>query len=240
MKKRRYFKLFIFIAAALAVILFLNMPVSSLQGINYEVRALKMPLYIKIMEFFDRDYQYRQIVKGLTYKLDSDEKKVLAMFVWTRKNIRRIPEGFPVVDDHVLNIIIRGYGAGDQCADVFATLCNYAGYRARFTTLTAEGRRAKVCLAFVRIKKRWYVFDAYNGVYFRNKSGALAATEDLLAGDWIVRPPGQIDIDYAIYFNNRNLSVMDKLARSNIQSPLRRLLYQLKNAFSRPCQRTDK
>ena len=240
MKKSRYFKLFIFISAALAVILFLNMPVSSLQGINYEVRAIKMPLYIKVMEFFDRDYQYRQIVKGLTYKLDSDEKKVLAMFVWTRKNIRRIPDGFPVVDDHVMNIIIRGYGASDQCADVFATLCNYAGYRARFTTLTAEGKRGKVCLAFVRIKSRWHVFDTYNGVYFRNKSGALAATEDLLAGDWIVQPQRQIDIDYTIYFNDSNLAVMDKLARSNIQSPLRRLLYQLKNAISRPCQRTDK
>lgn len=240
MAKKRFFRLFIVIAAFLTVILFLNMPVSSLQGINYQVRALKMPLFIKVMEFFDRDYQYRQIVKYLIRESDSDEKKVLALFDWARQNIRRTPEGFPVVDDHVLNIIIRGYGAGDQCADVFATLCNYAGYRARFTTVTAVGQRAKVCLTFVRIKKRWHVFDTYNGVYFRNKSGALAAIEDILAGDWIAQPPGQIDIDYAIYFNNRNLAAMDKLARSNIQSPLRRLLYQIKNTFSRPCQRADK
>jgi len=186
------------------------------------------------MEFFDRDYQYRQIVKFLTRQSDSDEKKVLALFDWTRKNIRRTPEGFPIVDDHVLNIIIRGYGASDQCADVFATFCNYAGYRARFTTVTAAGQRAKVCLTFVRIKSLWYVFDTYNGVYFRNKSGALASTQDILAGDWIAQPAGVVNMDYAIYFKDFSLANMDKLARSNIQSPLRRLLYEMKVHLLKP------
>ena len=53
--------------------------------------------------------------------------RVLAVFDWTARRIQPTPEGWPVVDDHILNIIIRGYGMTDQRADVFATLTTYAG-----------------------------------------------------------------------------------------------------------------
>ena len=46
------------------------------------------------------------------------KKKTLKIFIWTHKNIRKAPEGLPVIDDHVWHTIIRGYGINDQSSDV--------------------------------------------------------------------------------------------------------------------------
>lgn len=37
----------------------LNIRVSSRQGVNYVLRNIKIPLYIKAIEFLDRNYQYQ-------------------------------------------------------------------------------------------------------------------------------------------------------------------------------------
>lgn len=96
---KRFTKLFFFVICLSAGLLgILNIPVTSQQGVNYVVRTIKMPLYIKGIEFIDRDYHYKELVKEICQGCTNDEEKVLALFEWTHQNIKRdIPEDWPII-----------------------------------------------------------------------------------------------------------------------------------------------
>jgi len=220
---------------ALAAVLLL--PATSKQGINGKIRTIHMPLYVKLMEFFSRDYNYKMIVREVTSGADTQEEKVMKLFSWTCSSLRKVPDGFPVVDDHVLNIIIRGYGTDDQFADVFATLCNYVGVNAFYSWVRAgEVGLPKISLVFVNISGKWHVFDPYNHAYFINKSGALCELHDFSGTDArIVRISSQDEPgpEYSAYFKNIPLALNDGFSRSTIQSPVRRLEFAIKTLFRR-------
>src|SRR5260221_61338 len=99
------------------VVLIANLPVTTKQGVNHEVTEHRLALYVKTFEFLDRDAQYRQLAKDITGDAASDRARLQAVLAWTARRIQPIPQGWPVVDDHILNIVIRGYGATDQRAD---------------------------------------------------------------------------------------------------------------------------
>lgn len=231
---KRFAKLFFWVVSLVAGLsVILNLPVTSQQGINYEVRTIRMPLYIKVIEFLDRDYHYKELVKRVCQGCASDEDKVLALFKWTHQNIKRdIPIGWPIVDDHVWHIVIRGYGVADQFSDVFTTLCNYAGVDAFFKSVYTANRKKKISLSFVRIRGRWRAFDPYLGNYFKNKDGQFADIEELKSSNsWSIEnlggTPGP-DIDYTEYVDDLPDVENIGLCRSNIQSPLNRLCFEIK------------
>ncbi len=155
-----------------------NLPLTTRQGFNFEVSTHRLPLYLKAFEFLDRDAQYRQLAGEITQGAASDQARVVAVFDWTARRIQPAPDGWPVVDDHILNIIIRGYGLGDQRADVFATLATYAGVPAFWQRVKAPGTEDGVILTFVRVDGRWTVADVANGFLFRNDRGELAGADD--------------------------------------------------------------
>lgn len=230
--KRNFLITGVCILGIVSLVAVLNIKVSSRQGINFVVHTIKAPLYIKIIEFFDRDYHYKELVKRVCRKCSSDKDKVLVLFEWTHQNIKRdIPEGWPIVDDHVWHIIVRGYGARDQFSDVFTTLCNYAGVDAFFTWVYTPDRAKRIPLSFVKIREKWTIFDPYHGVYFKDEQGRLADIETIKSKNvWLTE---RLDkekpiINYAIYFNNLPSIKRMELGRSNIQSPLRRTLFEVK------------
>src|SRR3989338_5498954 len=155
----------------IAIILVLNLNVSIKQGINYEVRTLKIPLYLKILDFYDRHFNYGYLADSIVKGIKNPEEKAVRIFEWTYANIHRTPIGMPVVDDHVWHIIVRGYGNDDQFADVFSTLCNYAGLDALFLEVFRKDEKEAIVLSFVKIGNKWLVFDPYNGVYFVDAAG---------------------------------------------------------------------
>lgn len=155
-----------------------NLPVTTRQGVNFEVSTHRLPLYLKAFEFLDRDAQYRQLAREITQGAASDQERVVAVFDWTARRIQPAPDGWPVVDDHILNIIIRGYGLSDQRADVFATLTTYSGVPAFWRKVHAPGTRDGVILTFVHVDGRWVVADVANGFLFRTVSGGLASADD--------------------------------------------------------------
>lgn len=173
-------------AAVLVVGLLANFPVTTKQGVNFEVSSRRMPLYRKAFEFLDRDAQYRQLANEITRESRSDQARVQAVFDWTARRIQPAPEGWPVIDDHILNIIIRGYGVSDQRADVFATLATYAGVPSFWRKVRVPGMDAGIILTFSRVDGRWVVMDVAGGFMFRNVSGDLASAEDLAAGRIVV------------------------------------------------------
>ncbi len=213
-------------------LLALNIEVTTRQGVNGDVHRIKIPLYLKILDFADRHYNYKALVNRITVGAKTDEEKVMRIFEWTSANIKKNPPELPVLDDHVWHIIVRGYGVGDQFHDVFTTLCNYAGYDAFFSAVYIERPKKGKILSFVKLGNSWKVFDAYNGVYFLNKEGVLASVDDLSSGGWKAVSVSNSDIpqDYKKCFVNLNTVDCEKwqTSRPAIQSPLRRFIFWLK------------
>ena len=232
MKKYRRYRLLGCAAILAAAAIILNLGVTTLQGVDYKVRVIRLPLYLKLMDFFDRHYNYGVLAKRIVSGARCDEDRAMRIFEWTYKNIRNNPEELPVVDDHVWHIIVRGYGTDDQFQDVFDTLCNYANLDAFYFSVYPEKGNDRKALSFVRSGKRWVVFDVYSGVYFINKNGAIASINDLSGGDWeaVSIAKKEITCDYGRYFKRLNSIDFKKwwLSRGAIQSPARRFIYFIK------------
>ena len=147
---------------------------STRQGVNFEVTMYRMPPYLKAMDFINRDLHYQALARRMTQGKRTDEERALAVLAWTREHVRMNPPGLPTVDDHVWNIIIRGYGLEDQMADVFTTLCTYAGVPAWWRLMRAANGHDWVVLSFARLDGKWALVDVGSGFILRDEQGAIA------------------------------------------------------------------
>lgn len=227
--KKRLLVLMVIVLCVAAAIFFLQIEVTTQQGIDYQVHAVKMPLYLKILDFMDRHYNYKHLVQGIFEDEKDEQAKVMKLFHWTYENIRKQPEELPVFDDHVWHIIIRGYGNADQSCDVFSTLCNYAGVEAFFSWVYASDNTRIIPLSYVNIKGKWNIFDPYNGSYFKDENGELADIETIKSDRlWVVENLNErSEVNYSDYFHNLP-SIKDiGLTRSKIQTPLNRARYEI-------------
>lgn len=227
--RKSILKILSVIVLILCIGLLLNSSVTTKQCINYQCHTTRITLFLKLLDFFDRHYNYKQLAKDIVKDAKSDEERVIRLLAWIQSNIVKVPEGFPIIDDHVWHIIIRGYGTDDQSQDVFTTLCNYAKMDAFFCEIKSESNREKKPLSFVKIEKGWSVFDAYRGVYFKNLKGKIADVKDLVAGNWqAFSVSNNIDIPdyYRDYFKNLETINYEnwRFSRPAIQSPLRRFI----------------
>ena len=123
------------VLVATAAVMVARWPVTTRFGVDYEWSSREIHLYEKAVDFISRDLQARRLVSDITDGLNGDQERIIAIFRWIGERVRSTPNGFPVVDDHVLNIIIRGYGADDQRTEAFALLASYAGLSATATTM---------------------------------------------------------------------------------------------------------
>ena len=218
------------IAVFIITVSLLNVEVTTRQGVDYTISTIKIPLYLKILDFYDRHYNYKWLVSRIVDSGRPDEEKVLAVLKWTVSNMTIQPSQLKVIDDHVWHIIVRRYGVEEQFQDVFCTLCNYAGINAFFEKIDGSSRQ-KV-LSFVRLGNGWTIFDAYNGVYFKNGSGDYADIDDLERGDYkaVSIKDEPISQHYDDLFKNlRSIRYDDwTLRRAGLQSPVNRLIFMLK------------
>ena len=228
------------IIIALSVGIFLglvfNIGVPTKQGVDYEVLTYRIPLYIKIIEFVDRDYRYRRLVKKIINGKRTDEEKAIAILEWVRYNIKTdFPKDWKIYDDHILNIIIRGYGTEDQINDLFTTLCAYAGLPAGYKIVRVAGNEKGLILSFVRIKGEWCPFDAFRGVYFLNDKGDIASLDDIVKNRYDMKAAqkhiGDSRLTYEDYFKGIPAHIDDIALRPKMQMPLRRTFYELTNFF---------
>lgn len=210
----------------------LTATVTTRQGVNFRLTVRSIPLHVKAIDFLHRHYQYRLLAEEIAAGKTSDADRVLAVFDWTRKNIRRFPDGWPVVDDHILNIIIRGYGTNDQVADVFATLSTYAGVPSFWRPVRASNG-ARLIFTFAQVDEKWVPFDAWNGVIFRDARGGLADIDELIADPSLIDvaltavPPAD-PVDYHALIARGAMSplVVPQTIRSHLQRPWPRMRYE--------------
>ena len=219
------------LAAALvlgAIVAFANVPLTTLRGVNYVVTPYSLPFYAKTLDFLDRDVNYRRLAPQVTAGATTDAAKLRAVFDWTRANVRDTPQGFPVIDDHIWHIIVRGYGQDDQKADVFATLLTYAGVPAYWIFI---GPRPEMALSLVKVSGRWRVVDVANGVIFKTRDGQLATAEDLSADHGLAAKQGPArygDIPYARYFERFRAPIAPDITRAEMQMLWPRAWFGLK------------
>lgn len=206
-----------------------TVPSLTRQGIDSTITTSTLPLYVKALDFLHRHAHYQLLASAITRGCRSDEERALAVFAWTRQAIRRTPEDWPVIDDHILNIIIRGHGVTDQMADVFTTLATYAG-------LPAFWRQKDVALSFVQIDGRWRMFDVANGLIFTDADGRLADANDLFKDPALIqRTAGSLRIrglPYDRCVARMGAFCVPPVLRARLQMPLPRLLFEAKRFLS--------
>ena len=103
----------IFLISSFVLLVFLallNMKVTTGQGINYKVSRMELPLYLKLLNFYDRHFSYKWLTKRITGHLETKEEKIFRLFQWTHETIRPQPESLPIMDDHVWNVSHCGSG----------------------------------------------------------------------------------------------------------------------------------
>ena len=99
--RRKLIILSVTILLILAIGAVLNIKVSTSQGINYRVSNIELPLYLKVLNFFDRHFNYMWLAKHITQNLDTKEEKVFKLFKWTHETIQPQPAKLPIMDEAV-------------------------------------------------------------------------------------------------------------------------------------------
>ena len=232
--KNKIFTLSIILILTLILVALLNITVTTKQGINYHVKEVKLPLYLKLLNFYDRHFNYKWLVQHITNDLETKEEKVFRLFQWTHETIQPQPKSLPVMDDHVWNVYVRGYGVSDNFHDLFTTLCNYIGADAFFHELKSNESELDIAMSFVKIKKGWVLFDPHKGIYFSNKMGEWATIEEINNQNWKLEKLSPTEIPESFFkpYLDKLPSVDNiGLTRANTQSPVNRLLLAI--------QRTD-
>ncbi|MCQ9207529.1 MAG: transglutaminase-like domain-containing protein [Omnitrophica bacterium] len=179
-----------------------------------------IPLYVKLCGFFYRNYHYRDLSRRITGATEGDFDKVTVIYAWTVKHIREHPAGFTVVDDHIWDIVVRGYGLNDQMADVFVTLASYAGYEAFWRKLRVGVSAKVIILSFVRIGNKWYVFD-------------IRGRKSFLQGD-ALNARSSYGPTYGEYIETMDGSEFaSRIRRPDKQKIFPRLVYEIRKVFGR-------
>jgi hypothetical protein len=211
-------------------------PTTTRFGIDYQVSSKTIPLYEKAVNFVSRDLQTRRLAREVTAGVVDARSKALTVFRWVGSNVRRTPPGFPIVDDHLWHVIVRGYGAPDQRTEVYALLATYSGVPAASTALVklVDGRTRGLMVAITEFEGRRWLFDVDNQLLFVRPDGALASLDDLVAQSAIVaRVAGDLKVNgipYLQYFEHLD-RVSYSFQRIERQQPLPRLLQTLRHPF---------
>ena len=211
-------KIFFILLIVFAGFLFLNMPVITKQGIDGTVYKIKIPLYVKISGFIYRDFQYKFFTEQITRGSINQRANIEDVFDWTVQNIKKRPEDFPSIDDHIWYIIVRGYGSADQAADVFTTLASYTGCESFWEKIDLPGTDHFLILSFVKIDGNWEVFDVYNKKAFIDLRSAKSVSS--------------YGVPYSKYVDSMDKTTFDScLRRPDKQKCLGRVVYEFKKKF---------
>lgn len=232
--KKNYLIVLLTVIMFLSVIFILNVNVSTKQGVNYLVHEIKLPLYLKILDFIDRHCNYKNLVSNILGDTKDDNERTIKIFDWITSNVRKNPEELPIIDDHPLNILIRGYGVQDQFEDIFTILCTYAGSQAFFKMFKNSSGEVYF-ISFVRIKGRWCPLSAFAGVYSA-KNSAIASVDDILLDRKLLTPFVSNLPNFETDSFLKEIKIMDFkvwYVRVKGQSPAGRAVCLIKSMFDR-------
>jgi hypothetical protein len=226
--RRRKLQLLAVLAIVASLVIIARWPVTTAVGIDYRVTVKQLTLFEKAAAFVSRDLEMRRLMREIVGTGGTQEQRLLRMYDWVSDNVHPIPPGLPVVDDHVLYIFVRRYGAIDQRAEALAALASYDSMPATTLALGKDPKRQLVQLTVVQLADRLVVFDVNNGITFRKLSGELATIEDLRADVSIIRRAGAaIVIDGAPY--HEHFQLLREMDPSFVRMEAQRFWPRLRN-----------
>jgi len=161
-------------------------PTTTRYGVDYQWSSRRITLFEKAVHFVSRDLQLRRMAAEIAGDQPMDEDGLVRLYDWVRSHVATTPPGFHVYDDHVLNILIRGYGARDQQAEALAALASYRGLPSRAIRLRAGETGESAVLTVISTGAKRVAFDVHYGVVFRRRDGSLADVDDLLRDQSLV------------------------------------------------------
>lgn len=211
-------------------------PVTTRYGVDYQVSSRTIPLYEKAANFLSRDLQTRRLAAEVTAGAAGDDDKLLRIFEWVGRNVRPTPAGFPIIDDHVLHIVIRGYGETDQRTEAFALLASYSGLPATGAILREPGGSG-LYIALVQSQGRLIPVDVVNHLVFRlPQTGELADIDALQAHPDVVAAQAAgrkvRNVPYQRYFADIG-ALRPAFERMEAQKPWPRLKNEIARVFGR-------
>tara|TARA_Y100000588_G_C14134656_1_gene873245 strand:- start:248 stop:1024 length:777 start_codon:yes stop_codon:yes gene_type:complete len=180
MKKKKYI-LFFFISFLLIIFIILNQNTTRLIGINHKIIEYKIPIYLKILDFFDRHYNYKFLVKNININIENDIDLIVNTVKWISENIKKIPPGVDVVDHHTLTIVERRLGSIDQYSDLLSVLLVYAKIDSFYIPKLGNHWHP---LTIFKINDYWSLVDPYYGIFFINKNNKFSSLEELKNENW--------------------------------------------------------
>ena len=146
--------------------------------INDSVLEYKIPVYLRIHNFFNRHNNYKYIVKKINVNKNSKKEIIINTAMWVNQNIKKIPDDVDIVDSDPLAIVTRRLGEQYQFSDILSVFFIYLDIEVYLFNHHSHQ------LTFFKIDNYWSVIDPYYGVYFINENDTFASISDLKNGEW--------------------------------------------------------
>ena len=226
-------------------------------GINFKIFEYQIPIYLKILDFYDRHYNYKYLVKKINKNLVDEKDIILNTTKWIKDNIQKIPAALDIIDSHPITIIERRFGTDDQFSDLLSILLVYSNIDSFFISTFNSNWYP---LTFFKIDNYWSIIDPYYGVYFTNNERLFASIKDLKNEKWQILNLESDKIDkfeFKEIFGNKfndydevknfydkifnylpssddidNTNVFYRGGRSYTQNPLGRIRYKIYNIYN--------
>ena len=226
-------------------------------GINFKVFEYQIPIYLKILDFYDRHYHYKYLVKKINKDLVDEKNVILDTSKWIKDNIQKIPADVDVIDSHPITIIERRLGTDDQFSDLLSVLLVYANIDSFFISSFNSNWHP---LTFFKIDNYWSIIDPYYAVYFSNNERLFASIKDIKNEKWQISnlESDKIDkLNFKKIFGNKfndydevknyydkifyylpssddidNTHLFYRGGRSYTQNPLGRIRYEIYSIFN--------
>ena len=247
---RRLLILFLFISLLFIFLFILNKDTTRKISINYKVVDYKIPIYLKLSDFFDRHFEYKYLVKNINNNQSSIEGIILNTTEWINSNIKKTPIGVDVIDYHPLTIVKRRLGEQDQFNDILSVFLVYQDIDSFFIKKFKDINHS---LTLFKINNYWSVIDPYNGYYFLNERRIFASIEELKTSNWEIvnlknRKLNSFSTEnykelrafYQKIFDNikstkeiENTNIFERGGRSYTQKPFSRLKYEIYKQFKK-------
>lgn len=224
----------------IAVAVVMTSPVTTRQAINFQMSEITIPLYAKAAHFLSRSLSFRQLAREIARGSQTDQERAEAILAWMAQRIHSgVPQGLPVVDDHVLNVAIRGYGTHDQLADLFTILCAYLRIPSIRMMLVAPADDARHYLAVcaVKLDGQWRFVDPYHRIVPHHPDGSWMTIDAVMADPTrVAQQAGDVMFKgqpYLTYLEDLTPVSDQTFLRSWRQVPSKRVWYELRRLWQR-------
>ena len=150
-------------------------------SINYEVSVYKIPIYLKLLDFMNRHYNYKHLADNINNQNSTDKNKVINTTNWVISNIKKINlnQDIDIVDHHPITIVERRLGIDEQFSDILSVLLVYSNIDSFFKLIKLDNFDTYHPLTFFKINNYWSIVDPLNGIFFLDEKNNFINIDNL-------------------------------------------------------------